>query len=117
MRRELFTAVVGDVMDKISLQTQFLPPCQNVLDRKMIIAGRAMTVLEADVFADARTGSANPLLAKLFGLMFEALNSLSENGVYICTGASAEFALWGGLMSTCALAPESSGCRAGRLCA
>mgnify|MGYP006077032465 CR=1 FL=1 len=100
MRTELFTGVVGDVMDKIGLQTQFLPPYLNVLDRGMVIAGRAMTVLEADVFVEVTENSANPLMSKPFGLMFEALDSLSENDVYICTGASPDFALWGGLMST-----------------
>ena len=88
MRTELFTAVVGDVMDKMGLQTQFLPPYLSVLDRSMIIAGRAMTVLEADVFEETSEGSANPLMSKPFGLMFEALDSLSENDVYICSGSS-----------------------------
>ena len=95
MRTELFTGVVGDVMDKIGLQTQFLPPYLNVLDRSMVIAGRAMTVLEADVFVEVTENSANPQMSKPFGLMFEALDSLSENDVYICTGASPDFALWG----------------------
>ena len=103
MRTELFTAVVGDGMDKMGLQTQFLPPYLSVLDRSMIIAGRAMTVLEADVFEETSEGSANPLMSKPFGLMFEALDSLSENDVYICSGSSPRFALWGGLMSTRAL--------------
>jgi len=109
MRTELFTAVVGDVMDKVGLQTQFLPPYLKVLDRKMIIAGRAMTVLEADVFKEVNEGSANPLMAKPFGLMFEALDSLTENDVYICSGSSPSFALWGGLMSTRALHLLSAG--------
>lgn len=39
-------------------------------------------------------------MAKPFGLMFEALDSLGENDVYICTGSSPNYALWGGLMST-----------------
>lgn len=103
MRSELFSAVIGDVMDKMGLQAQFLPPYLNVLDRKMIIAGRAMTVLEADVFGEISENSANPLMAKPFGLMFEALDGLSENDVYICTGSSPDYALWGGLMSTRAL--------------
>ena len=103
LRTELFTAVVGDVMDKIGLQTQFFPPYLNVLDRKMVIAGRAMTVLEADVFEEISEGSANPLMSKPFGVMFEALDSLTKNDVYICTGSSPNFALWGGLMSTRAL--------------
>ncbi|RVT82723.1 RraA family protein [Rhodobacteraceae bacterium CCMM004] len=103
MRTELFSAVIGDVMDKMGLTTQFLPPYLSVLDRKMIIAGRAMTVLEADVFEETGAGTHNPLMSKPFGLMFDALDSLTENDVYICTGSSPDYALWGGLMSTRAL--------------
>lgn len=109
MRKELFSAVIGDVMDKIGLRTQFLPPYLSVLDRKMIIAGRAMTVLEADVFEESMQGSANPLMAKPFGLMFEALDSLGANDVYICSGSSPEYALWGGLMSTRAMKLGAAG--------
>lgn len=103
MRAELFTAVVGDVMDKMGLYRQFLPPDLTVLDRDMVIAGRARTVLEADVHAETVDGSANPLMARPFGLMFEALDSLGPDDVYICTGASPDFALWGGLMTVRAL--------------
>jgi len=109
MRKELFSAVIGDVMDKMGLRTQFLPPYLSVLDRSMIIAGRAMTVLEADVFEESIQGSANPLMAKPFGLMFEALDSLGANDVYICSGSSPEYALWGGLMSTRALKLGAAG--------
>ncbi len=109
MRTELFSAVVGDVMDKMGLTRQFLPPHLTVLDRRMIIAGRAMTVLEADVFDETTQGSANPLISKPFGLMFEALDGLKENDVYICTGSSPNYALWGGLMSTRALHLKAAG--------
>ena len=46
-RGELFTAVVGDVMDKLGFQHQFLPPAIQPLERSMVAIGRAMTVLEA----------------------------------------------------------------------
>ena len=48
-------------------------------------------------------------MAKPFGLMFEALDSLGENEVYICTGSSPNYALWGGLMSTRALHLKAAG--------
>jgi len=41
--------------------------------------------------------------------MFEALDSLKENDVYICTGSSFAYALWGGLMSTRALKLKAAG--------
>ncbi|MCC7346207.1 MAG: RraA family protein, partial [Variibacter sp.] len=59
-RRELFTAVVGDVMDKLKLRRQFLPPAIQPLRRDMVAVGRAMTVLEADFFEDVAPG-ANPI--------------------------------------------------------
>ncbi len=41
--------------------------------------------------------------------MFEALDSLKKNEIYICTGASPTYALWGGLMSTRALKLGAAG--------
>jgi regulator of RNase E activity RraA len=99
-RQELFTAVVGDVMDKLALQRQFLRPEIQPLRYDMVVIGRAMTVLEADVFTEASSGSANPLMSKPFGLMLEALDDLKPGEVYLCTGASPTYALWGELMST-----------------
>jgi len=98
-RRELFSAVIGDVMDKIGLLHQFLPPAIVPLDRAMVVCGRAMTVLEADCFDEAVENSHNPLSARPFGLMMEALDSLETDEVYICAGSSPRYALWGELMS------------------
>lgn len=89
-RTELFTAVVGDVMDKAGLRRQFLPPEIQPLAPEMVTIGRAMTVLEADFFEEG---------ARPFGLMMEALDDLKANEVYVCTGASLRYALWGELMS------------------
>jgi regulator of RNase E activity RraA len=102
-RRELFTAVVGDVMDKIGLQKQFLPPQIQPLREDMVTIGRAMTVLEADVFAEKVEASHNPLSKKSFGLMLEALDDLKAGEIYVCTGSSPTYALWGELMSTRAM--------------
>ncbi len=109
IRNELFTAVVGDIMDKMGYLHQFLPPAIQPLRKDMFITGRAMTVLEADTFEDVSKNSANPLMAKPFGLMLEALDDLKRNEVYICTGSSPTYALWGELMSTRALMLGSSG--------
>lgn len=108
-RTELFTAVVGDVMDKIGLLHQFLPPQLRPLRQDMVVIGRAMPVLEADVFAERVEGSANSLMAKPFGLMLEALDDLKPDEVYVCTGASPAYALWGELMSTRALKLGAAG--------
>jgi regulator of RNase E activity RraA len=100
IQRELFTCVVGDVMDKIDLQHQFLPPQIQPIRRDMVVLGRAMPVLSVDVFAERTSGSANPLMNKSFGLMLEALDDLRRNEVYVNTGSSPRNALWGELMST-----------------
>jgi regulator of RNase E activity RraA len=99
-RRELFTAVVGDVMDKMGLLRQFLPPRIRPLRDDFFLIGRAMPVLEADTFADSADHAGNPVLARPFGLMLTALDDLKPNEVYICTGASPRYALWGELMTT-----------------
>jgi len=100
IKDELYTAVVGDIMDKMNLCRQFLPPQIQPLRDDMLIAGRAMTVLEADIFCENPEESNNPFMKKPFGLMLEALDSLKKNEVYICTGASPSYALWGELMAT-----------------
>lgn len=108
-KTELFTALVGDVLDKMGYFHQFLPPEIKPLDPKMIVFGKAMPVLEADVFAEQLSYSANGFINKPFGIMFEALDDLKENEVYICTGSSFRYALWGGLMSTRAMQLKAAG--------
>jgi regulator of RNase E activity RraA len=99
-QRELFTCVIGDVMDKMDLQHQFLPPQIQPLSPEMIVIGRAMPALSVDVFTEKNAGTANRLMDKPFGLMLEALDDLHKNEVYINTGSSPRNALWGELMST-----------------
>lgn len=108
-KNELFTALVGDVLDKLGYMHQFLSPAVKPLFSHMVVIGRAMPVLEADVFAESVTDTRNPLMKKPFGLMFEALDSLQKDEVYICSGASHRYALWGGLMSTRAMKLSAAG--------
>jgi regulator of RNase E activity RraA len=100
VQRELFTSVVGDVMDKLDLQRQFFPPQIQPLRQDMVVLGRAMPALSVDVFAERIAGSANRLMDKSFGLMLEALDDLRKNEVYVNTGSFPRNALWGELMST-----------------
>ena len=98
VRNELYTAVVGDIMDKLGLLHQFLSPKIQPLRDDMFVVGRAMTVLEADVVSNS--SSNNQILNRPFGLMLEALDDLKKNEVYVCTGSSPSYALWGELMAT-----------------
>jgi regulator of RNase E activity RraA len=107
-RRELFTAVVGDIMDQMGLDHQFLPPQIRPLHAEMVAVGPALTVLCADVpVSDER--DANEVLQKPFGLMLEALDDLRPQEVYLVSGASGPYALWGELMSTRAQKLGASG--------
>ena len=91
MRQHLFTAIIGDVLDLHGFHHQFLMPECRPLDPKMVVCGRAMPALEADVSA-----LPNPP----FGLMLKALDDMREHEVYIASGSSSRYALWGELMST-----------------
>lgn len=96
-RRELFPAVVGDVMDAAGLVHQFLPPQVKPLRDDMVVVGRAMPALEADCSGGhvAHEDRNRP-----FGLMFRALDDLKPGEVYVANGGSPSYALWGELMST-----------------
>jgi regulator of RNase E activity RraA len=108
-RRELFTSVVGDVMDKLGLVHQFLPPAIKALDPDMVVIGRSMTVLSVDVFFERMIGSANKLMERPFGLMLDALDDLKQNEIYVNTGSSPRNALWGEMMSVRALKLGAAG--------
>ncbi|WP_322418166.1 RraA family protein [Mesorhizobium huakuii] len=97
--KELFVAVVGDVMDTLGLRHQFLPPVFKPVDEETRLLGRAMPVLESDIFPSDQP-TRNPLMTKPFGLMFEALDDLKPGEIYVASGASPRYALWGELMST-----------------
>src|SRR5712692_2430485 len=94
MRTSLYTAIVGDRLDQHGRRHQFLPPECRPLRPEMMVAGRAMTVLETDIEA----GQEPQEPAEPFGRMLEALDSLRPNEVYLAAGSSAPYALWGELM-------------------
>ena len=108
LRDKLFTAVVGDVLDKMGWRRQFLPQAIGPLKPEMKVIGRAMPVLEADIFDDSAQ-SPGSLAPKPFGLMLEALDDLRPNEVYVATGGSFRYAFWGELMSTRALYLRAAG--------
>lgn len=105
MKENLYSAVIGDIMDKYGYIHQFLSPQIQPLRANMMVAGRALTILEADTEQNIESS----LRDKPFGLMLEALDDLKKNEVYICTGASPTYALWGELMATRAKKLGSAG--------
>jgi len=106
VREQLYTAVVGDVMDRAGLVHQFLPPAIRPLRDDMVLVGRAMPVLEADLGGEA---AAQQDQDGPFGLMLRALDDLEPGEVYVCVGSSPCYALWGELMSTRAMKLGASG--------
>jgi regulator of RNase E activity RraA len=99
IRTELYTAVIGDILDVRGYTRQFLPPDIQPLQPDMMLVGRAMPVLEADVFDEK-----DP-----YGLMFKALDDLKPGEVYVATGGVGPYAMWGELMSTAARARGATG--------
>ena len=85
MKKELYSSVIGDILDKMHYTHQFLPQRIQPITEDMVVAGRAMPVLEADAFEELSDGQ-NPIMKKPFGLMLEALDDLKENEVYLYWG-------------------------------
>jgi len=104
--RELFSAVIGDVLDSMDRTNQFLPPQIHPLVESMRIMGRAMPVWAQDCSDEEAYNTSNETT---FGLMLEALDALRSGEVYLCTGASPTYALWGGNMSTRAMKLGAAG--------
>lgn len=100
MRTQLFTAIIGDVLDLLGYNRQFLMPECRPLRPGMVVCGRAMTVFETDI-----SSPVDPP----FGLMLKALDSLQENEVYVASGSSPTYAIWGELMSMAARARGAVG--------
>ena len=100
MKTELYTAVVGDILDTMHYYHQFLPQKIQPMSENMIVAGRAMPVAECDIDNLTDEMKNSPLFNQPFGLMLDALDDLKKNEVYICSGASPDYALVGEIMCT-----------------
>jgi regulator of RNase E activity RraA len=102
IRDHLFTAVIGDVMDRAGLTHQFLPSAIRGIEPDTVVVGRAMPVQVEDVKPGDQAGDA-------YGIMFRALDELKPGEVYITAGGSPDYALWGGLMATRAMRLGAAG--------
>ncbi len=100
IRKNLYTAVVGDVLDQMGHRVHFLPPGIRPLRPDMIVVGRAAPVIVGDVAGDSRDR---------FGKLLEALDALREDDVYITNGGKAPFSIWGELMSVRATHLKAAG--------
>ena len=102
IENELFVAVIGDILDKLDLRHQFLPPYIRPIRDDMQVLGRAMTVLTVDYPGEKLDGQTE-WSQMPFGLLFRALDDLKKNEVYLCSGGKPDYAIWGELMATRAI--------------
>src|SRR6185312_7218158 len=93
LRDRLFTAVVGDILDREGRWHQFLPQPIKPLDPAYSVVGRAMPVRIEDV--------AGPQ-DRPFGRLTDALDALQPGEVYLATGGSMNCAAWGEIMTATA---------------
>jgi len=93
IRRELYTPVVGDVLDGLGRYHQFLPAPVQPLREDMKLVGRAMPILMIDVHGPQK---------KPFGLLTEALDDLRPGEVYVASGGGMRCAYWGELLTATA---------------
>jgi len=90
---ELYTPVVGDILDELGCTHQFLPQPIQPLREDMKLAGRAMPVLMIDVFGKQK---------KPFGRLTEALDQLNPGEIYLASGGDMRCAYWGEILTATA---------------
>src|SRR5215469_7498682 len=93
IRSELYTPVVGDILDDLGFTRQFLPQPVQPLREEMKLAGRAMPVVMIDVFGKQK---------KPFGLLTEALDQLQPGEIYLASGGDMRCAYWGEILTATA---------------
>ncbi len=92
IKTNLYTPVVGDILDSIDCYHQFLPREVQPITPGMIVVGRAMPVLTCDVYGEQD---------KPFGLLTEALDQIEAGEVWV-SGGSMSSALWGEILTATA---------------
>ena len=93
MKRELYTPVVGDILDGMGYYHQFLPQPIQPAREDMKLAGYAMPVVMIDVYGPQK---------KPFGLLTEALDQLEPGDVSLASGGAMRCAYWGELLTATA---------------
>ncbi len=99
-RNELYTPVVGDILDGLGLTHQFLPQSIQPMQTEMKLIGRAMPVLMIDVYG---------VQERPFGLLTEALDQLEPGEIYLASGGEMRCAYWGELLTATARTRGAAG--------
>lgn len=100
IKEELYTPVLGDVLDGLGKYHQFLPKPIQATKENIKVVGRAMPVIMTDVYGPQK---------KPFGLLTEALDQLKEHDVYIASGGQHRCAYWGELLTATARVKGAAG--------
>lgn len=102
--RELYTAVLSDVLDELGCRAQALPPSIRPLDDALTMVGVARTGLYREIF-EVRAGE-NP-----YELEIALVDDLKPHDVAVFgCGGSTRIAPWGELLSTAAKVRGAAGC-------
>ena len=102
-RKQLYTAVLSDVLDGLGYRQQAMSPNIRPLDDSLIMCGRARTALYREVFHIAR---GNP-----YELEIALIDDLKPGDVAVMAcGGSPRIAPWGELLSTASRARKAAGC-------
>jgi 4-hydroxy-4-methyl-2-oxoglutarate aldolase len=99
-RAELYTPVVGDILDTLGLYHQFLPQPIQPMRTAMTLIGRAMPVLMIDVYGPQ---------AEPFGKLTEALDQLQPGDIYLASGGEMRCAYWGEILTATARVRGAAG--------
>lgn len=93
LSERLFTAVLGDILDRERYYHQFLPQAIKPLHPADRVAGRAFPVRIEDVSGPQ---------SRPFGRLTEALDAIQPGEIYVATGGSMNCAAWGEIMTATA---------------
>lgn len=97
---ELYTPVLGDILDDMGMFHQFLPQPIQPMTTTMKLAGRAMPVLMIDVYGKQ---------AEPFGKLTQALDQLQPGEIYLASGGDMRCAYWGELLTATARTRGATG--------
>lgn len=92
-RNELYTPVIGDILDEFGRYHQFLPQGIQPMRLRDKLIGRAMPALMMDVHGPQQ---------KPFGKLTEALDQLQPGEVYVASGGNMRCAYWGEILTATA---------------
>ncbi|TBW37636.1 RraA family protein [Siculibacillus lacustris] len=90
VKSELYTPVVGDILDDLGLFHQFLPQPIQPMRETMKLVGRAMPVVMIDVYGRQE---------EPFGKLTEALDQLQPGEIYLASGGDMRCAYWGEILT------------------